>query len=80
MNCRQFARRAASDGLSSAVPGGSTAAYVLHWLACPFCRRYRYEIRRLGRLCRRRVAASHLREVQRRLRLKLAARFGKSRS
>lgn len=79
VTCRQFARQAAA-GFTLERSLYRRFHFRLHWLVCPFCRRYEKEIRAMGREARRlarldRHLSVHLQEAKSRLKNRLRQRL-----
>ena len=49
VSCRKFAMHVSSE---DPIPGGFSMRiyFWIHWMVCPFCRRYWKEIREIGRI------------------------------
>lgn len=77
ISCRQFALRVSNGELPLA---GQRVPFWLHWVICPFCRRYWKEMRAIGRTHRANAALSRhpvivMAQVKARLKDRLAGRF-----
>jgi len=81
MSCKRFARQVAS-GVES-LPGGFRARFDfwIHWIICPYCRKYWEEMKTLGEVHRAAAAlqnhpAVKISDIKKRLKEKLVRRTG----
>lgn len=55
MSCRRFARSVSGGSFAMGGPSYGRLYFWMHWMMCPFCRRFWREILVLGRIQRARV-------------------------